>query len=95
MKKNPESHYPYVQPNGAIRNGVGMLTSRDGVEAYEDSSKANVLSRYFASMHRLGGGQQIATDYPSATTRTTQLELTVEDTQRTNAKDGMGFTRLS
>lgn len=70
-----------MQSKGAIRNGVETLTSSDGVEIYEHSSKVVVNRKYLASVHRSIGGQKIAGVYPFATTGITQLEVTVEGTQ--------------
>lgn len=40
---------------GAVRNGVGALTWSNGVELYEDNSKADFLSQYTASEHHSDG----------------------------------------
>lgn len=41
-----------------FEKGVGSLTSRNGVEIYEQCSKANVLKKYFARTGRMGVSKQ-------------------------------------
>lgn len=56
---------------GAIRNGVGRLMSRDGLNVHGDRSKTNALSKCFTDVRRPDGAQQTATDGSFATTRIT------------------------
>lgn len=44
--KNLKKYYRYVQSKAAFGNGLWMLTSSDGVQVYEDSSKINFRSKY-------------------------------------------------
>ena len=61
-KKNPKAYFNYVQAKSNVRVTVGNVRSVNGEYANTNGDKANILQKYFESVHLIDTGNQPSLD---------------------------------